>query len=166
MNKLKPYQEPETTQAYASQILACHMLEAEIRPKQNHLHEKNGTTQIPITTFSQSNEETISHNESSPYQDQKTLDTKKLEVHRAMLERYYIQPSKQDSVINPLKDARINPPNKDVDPLNYQERILTLKQQKPVIKKKFQLDFFLDHTNSIYSTLPNLQQGRGEHGPK
>ena len=33
MNKLKPYQEPETTQAYALQILACHLLEAEIKAK-------------------------------------------------------------------------------------------------------------------------------------
>ena len=31
--KFKPYQEPQTTQAYALEILACHILEAEIRAK-------------------------------------------------------------------------------------------------------------------------------------
>ena len=81
MNKLKPYQEPDTTQAYTLQILAWHILEAEIRAKQNHLHKRSSTPKFPIATFSQSNEETISDTESTPYQDQKTLDAEDLDIH-------------------------------------------------------------------------------------
>ena len=36
MNKLKPYHELESTQTYALQILACHLLEAEMKEKQNY----------------------------------------------------------------------------------------------------------------------------------
>ncbi len=61
MNKLKPYQEPETTQAYALQILACHILEAEIRTKKPQI--QNRVFQ-PILTLA--NQETVSHTESFP----------------------------------------------------------------------------------------------------
>jgi hypothetical protein len=93
MKKLKPYQEPKTTQAYALQILACHILETEIRAKKNHLHKRSSYTQFPITTSSQSNEDTISHTGSTPYQDQETQEAEVLEVHRVMLEGYYVEPS-------------------------------------------------------------------------
>ena len=49
MNKLKPYHEPETTQAYALQILACHLLETEFKKEQNQLPKRGGITQSPTT---------------------------------------------------------------------------------------------------------------------
>ena len=91
MNKLKPYEEPETIQAYALQILVCHILEVEIRPKRTH--SKNSTTKSPITIFSQPSEETISHTESTHYQDSEILEAEDLEIHQIMREGYYVQPS-------------------------------------------------------------------------
>jgi hypothetical protein len=93
MNKLKPYQEPESTQAYALQILACHIHEAEIRAKHNHLHKKNATTQPQSTSFSHQNRETILSTEPTLYPNQKTLEAEDLEVHQVMLEGYWAQPS-------------------------------------------------------------------------
>lgn len=93
MNKLKPYQKLETTQAYDLQILTCHILETKIQAKQDHLHKGTSTAQFPITTSSQLNEETISHIGSTYYQDQETLDAEDWKVHRVMLEGYCVQPS-------------------------------------------------------------------------
>ena len=72
------------------QILACHILEAEIRAKQNLA--KNNTTKSPITTLSQPSKETIAHTESTPYQDQETLEAEDLEVHQVLIEGYFAQP--------------------------------------------------------------------------
>ena len=93
MNKLKPYQEPETTQAYALQILACHLLEAKIKDKKNHLPKNSDITQSPTTTHSQSKEMIISHTRPTRYQETETLEAEDLEVHQIMQEGYWAQPS-------------------------------------------------------------------------
>ena len=53
MNKLKPYQELKTTQAYALQILACHLLEAKIKAKKSQVHLKINTSRPLLTPSSQ-----------------------------------------------------------------------------------------------------------------
>ena len=90
MNKLKPYQEPETTQAYALQILACHLLEAKIKAKKSQIQNKDLSQPLLIP----SNQGTTSHTKPLPYPDQATLDEEDLEIHRIMLEGYYAQPTK------------------------------------------------------------------------
>ena len=91
MNKLKPYQEPESTQVYTLQIMACHILEAKIRAKQSHLHKKNNTTQPRDVSYQ--NGETILTNDSTTYPDQRTLEAEDLEIHQVMLESYWVEPS-------------------------------------------------------------------------
>jgi hypothetical protein len=91
MNKLKPYQEPETTQAYALQILACHLLEAKIKAKKSRIQDKKKISQPLLTPSSQ---DMITYAESIPYPDQAALEKEDLETHRTMLEGYYVQPSK------------------------------------------------------------------------
>lgn len=90
MNKIKPYQEPKTSQAYALQIMASHILESELRAKRSQLPEKNVTSS---TTISKSRNEVISPAKISYYPYQKTLDEEDLDIHRMMLEGYYVQPS-------------------------------------------------------------------------
>jgi hypothetical protein len=85
MNKLKLYQEPETIQAYALQILACHILEAKIKAKRSYSRKDNGPIHVHTITSSQTKEEIISHTESTPYQDQGILEAEDLEVHRIIL---------------------------------------------------------------------------------
>jgi hypothetical protein len=90
MNKLKPYQEPETTQAHALQILACHLLEAEIKAKKSQTQNKD----ILKPLLKSSNQGTTSHTKPLPYPDQATLEEEDLEIHHIMLENYYAQPTK------------------------------------------------------------------------
>ena len=115
MNKLKPYQEPESTQAYALQILACHVLEAEIRAKKTHIHERDDPTQPQDTSFSHHDGGTTLAVKPTPYPDQATLDAEDLEIHQIMLEGYWAQPSplRNDisqhqgyDAINPLKGSK------------------------------------------------------------
>ena len=93
MNKLKPYHEPYSTQTYALQILACHILEAEIRAKHDHLHRRNNTTQPQSTSSSQPNEGTMLPTEFTPYPNQETIEAEDLEIHQVWLEGYWIQHS-------------------------------------------------------------------------
>ena len=93
INKLKPYQELESTQAYALQILACHILEAAIRAEQKHLHKRNKTTQPQNTSSFRQNGETTLPMELTLYPNQETLESEDLEVHQIMLEGYWVQPS-------------------------------------------------------------------------
>ena len=92
MNKLKPYQEPETTQAYALQILARHILEKELKAKQSDLPKNNV---ISPTTSTALRRGTVPQTQATSYPDQRTLDEEDLEIHRIMLEGYYAQPSSQ-----------------------------------------------------------------------
>ena len=89
MNKLKPYHEPETTQAYALQILACHLLETELKKERNHLPKRGTITQSPTTP---SKDTITTHTDPTSHPDQATLDAEDLEVHRVMLEVYWAQP--------------------------------------------------------------------------
>jgi hypothetical protein len=157
MNKLKPYQEPESTQAYALQILARHILEKEIRAKQNHLYKETSTTQIPLTTSSQPNEGTISHTGSTSYQSQETLDAEDSEMHSVMLEVYHIHPSTQDN-IHP-KDGRTKLPMENTAHTTSPQKTLTLVRPKRVMKQK---PHIMKGTRFIDPTLPPLEQGRGE----
>jgi hypothetical protein len=164
MDKLKPYQEPESTQAYALQILARHILEKEIRAKQSHVYKGTSTTQIPLTTSSQSNEETISQTASTPYQEQGILEAEDFEVHRIMLEGYYIQPSTYESdIINHPIEEGDNPPREDNVPIVSHERTLTLVAPKQVMGEEFKSKAI--STNPPYTTLLPLEHYRVERPP-
>jgi hypothetical protein len=164
MNKLKPYQEPETTQAYALQILVCHILEADIKAKQNYSHKENEHTCVPTITSSQAKEETISQTASTPYQEQGILEAEDLEVHRIMLEGYYIQPSTYESdIINHPIEEGDNPPQEDNVPIVSHERTLTLVAPKQVMRENFKLRTI--STNTPYTTLLPLAHYRVERPP-
>lgn len=47
MKKLKPYQEPKTSQAYALQNLACHILEAKLRQNNFNYIKKITPPKLP-----------------------------------------------------------------------------------------------------------------------
>ena len=120
MNKLKPYQEPQTTQAYALQILACHLLEAELRAKKPQTHDDS---HIPQTALTPSKQETISCTESTYHPDQATLDAEDLEIHRIMLESYHIQPVRLRKTTSP------HPPNNGVTTTQKELSLVKLKEE-------------------------------------
>ena len=155
-NKLKPCQKPETTQAYALQILACHILEAEIRAKKNHLHKKKSTPQFPITIFSQSNKEIISHTRCTPYQDQETLEVEDLEVHQVMLEGYWAQPSKLgNNKPQHVCDERSYSPKENNTPIGHSRKTFGNSVQTPK-----------EDVNPTYPTPLDLEKGRRYHSSK
>ena len=113
MNKLKPYQEPETTQAYALQILARHILEKELKAKQSDLPKNNV---ISPTTSTALRRGTVPQTQTTSYPDQRTLDEEDLEIHRIMLEGYYVQPSNQKNQSAPPiphDEVKAHPINKE-----------------------------------------------------
>lgn len=57
MNKLNPCQEPSSTQAYALQILAWHIMEAEIKADHKNLENESTTTQSSASTPTKLGEE-------------------------------------------------------------------------------------------------------------
>lgn len=157
MNKLKPYQEPETTQAYALQILACHILEAEIKNKRDHAPKTDSTTQSPNTS---SKKNTTPTTGSTSYPDQATLDAEDLEVHQVMLEVYGTQPT-------PLEDN--NPQHMGHGQTNSLKGHYTpikplgglLRKTKPITEETPK-----KNANPTYPTPLSFRAVRTEHFPK
>ena len=155
MNKLKPYHEPETTQAYALQILACHLLETELRGKQNHLPTKSGITQSPTTP---SKEKITPHTGSTINSDQATLEAEDLEIHRAMLEVYWAQPSTLGGH-NPqlMWDEETNSLKGNNAPINHLGNTFGNLEL-------IQLE--IPGTNTTYPTSLDFREGRTDHSRK
>ena len=159
MNKLKPYQEPKSTQAYALQILARHFLETEIRAKQNHLYKETSTTQIPLTTSSHSTKETISHPGSTSHQSQETLDAEDLEMHRVMLEVYHIHPLQQEKdTLNPQTYDQMDEKETNLHTIQLQQHKDTLDLNRHDQKDEKGTNV---HTISPWELLSSLGGGAG-----
>lgn len=156
MNKLKPYQELDSTQAYALQILACHILEAGIRAEQNQLHNKNDITKHQSTSFSQPNGGVILHNEPIPYPDQYTRDAEDLEVHRVMLEGYWVQPStlEGDKFQNQNFEGTYSP-NENNGPMDHLRNTFGNSIETPK-----------EDDNPLYPTPLDLKEGRADQFSK
>ena len=164
MNKLKPYQELESTQAYVLQILACHILKAEIRAKKNHLHERNNPTQPQNTAFSHHNGETILPIEPNPYPDQETLKTEDLEVHQVMLEGYWVQPSLLGNNGWQLQNHEVpNSPRGSNFSLARRANCEPLEKLKQIHEGSIKVQTFQEKANP---TPPRLKRGRVEQTTK
>ena len=89
------------------------------------------------------------------------LNEEDLEIHRIMLEGYYIQPSKDESnIINHPIEEGDNLPREANVPINIHKRILGAKQ---VMREDFKLKTI--STNSPYTTLLPLEHHRVERPP-
>jgi hypothetical protein len=163
MNKLKPYQEPESTQAYALQILACHILEAEIRAKQNQSHERINTTQPQDTSFPHNDGETILTTETTPYPDRETLEAEDLEIHQVMLESYFVHPSIPANDGGQHQNHEVpNSPSGSKFSLESQTNCEPLGKSKPMSEESIEVQTFPEKMNP---TPPRLKAGQGEATP-
>ena len=151
MNKLKPYHEPETTRAYALQIIACHLLEAEMKANQHQFKDDT------IITHPQPKGKPTSPTESTPYQEDETLEAQDLEIHQVMLESYWAQPSPLK--ITSLKHTRseeINSPKGNNASLNHPCN--TFDNSTYV-----HIEFPEEDANLTYPTHLAVEKGRTDH---
>jgi hypothetical protein len=153
LNKLRPYHEPESTQAYALQILACHIHEAKIRAKHNHLHKKNATTQPQSTSFPHPNREAISLTVPTLYPNQKTLGAEDFKG-------YWAQPfTLGDNNPQPICDKETNSWEGNNAPINHLGDTLgNLKLSMIEIPEK--------EANTTHPTPLDWIGGRTDHPPQ